>query len=392
MVTAVRHLYFDYETFVLEPALLAPPVVVASWAWDDGPVHIQHANPACADQSLPLLDTLLAAAMASDVVIVAHNAAFEVIVTMARDRKWTPFLFGKLRRGEIHCTMVREKLLRIAKGDRTEGFALDDCCDQYGIPKPDKESPWRLRYGTLWNTPLKDFPPDALAYSLGDICVRDLYWAQEKIPQAKTWLVDQHHQVRAAVALQLTSARGFQTDPDAAAVLLAETEVKLAEYQETVLREGLARIEKKGVVKTKAAAEARIIAAYARQGRDAPRGEPTAKMIAAWCAENPEDADDMNERELKATVPGNISLDAEACELSGDPVLLAYTRFSQASTLRSKVRRLAHSPIQTSYNVLVATGRTSSRQGDDPEPGEPWVAYGAQVQNLPRVGAEVDDG
>jgi len=392
----VRYFYCDYETFTLEPALLAPPPVVMSYAWDDGPVRIQHANPACADPALPSMDATLMEAMLPGVAWVAHNAAFEVVVTMAHRPEWTSMLFGKLRRGEIRCTMVREKLIRIARGDRRDGFALDAVCEAYKLPVPDKSSHWRPRFGTLWSTPLADFPPEATAYSAGDICVRDVYWRQEALPNAQTWLVDQHHQVRAAVSLQLTSARGFETDPDTAAVLLEETEVKLAEYQETVLREGLARWEKKkgvlAVVKTKAAAEARIVQAYAAQGREAPRGAPTDKMIAAWCAENPEDAEDMSERELREHVPGNISLDAEACELSGDPVLLAYTRFSQASTLRSKVRRLSHSPIQTSYNVLVATGRTSSRQGDDPEPGEPWVAYGAQAQNLPRVGAEVDNG
>jgi DNA polymerase I-like protein with 3'-5' exonuclease and polymerase domains len=81
---------------------------------------------------------------------------------------------------------------------------------------------------------------------------------------------------------------------------------------------------------------------------------------------------------------GNIKLDEEACLLSGDPVLKAYTEFSQATTLRSKAERLQRSPIQCRYNVLVATGRTSCSQGDDPKPGEAWTAYGMQVQNLPQ--------
>ena len=389
----MRYCWLDFETFTIEPALLAPPVVVGSYAWDDGPVCVQHANPLCVDPALPPLDETLLAALQPGVVIVAHNAPFEVAVMLARRPEWTGLLFPKLRAGEIRCTMGREKLIRVARGDRKEGFALDDCCEAYRLPAPDKENPWRVRFGELWSVRLADFPPSARDYSAGDICVRELYWKQDALPPA--WLVDQHHQMRAAVALHLTSCRGFETDPDAAATLLEETEAKLAEYQAIVLEAGLARWEKKkgvqAVVKTKAAAEARLVAAYAAQGREPPRGDPTDNMIDAWRAENQEEASTMTQREIAEVVPGNISLDAEACENSGDPLLLAYTRFSQASTLRSKVRRLGHSPIQTRYNVLVATGRTSSSQGDDPKPGQAWTSYGMQTQNLPRIGARAEE-
>lgn len=384
----MRYFFFDYETFCLAPGVLAPPPVCMSYAYDLDAPKLVHARD-------PEFRRLLEEAVFSDAILVAHNAAFEMVVTMAYEPKWSARLWEKMRLGQVRCTMVREKLIRVARGDHTDGFALDECSRAWHLSfVPDKSCVWRLRYGELWDVPLSWWPKEAVDYALGDVCVRDLYFAQETC--AHYLHEEQYRRVRAATTLALTSARGFATDKAAATVLLEETEVRLAEYQETVLREGLARWEKKkgvlSVVKTKAAAEERIVKAYAAMGREAPRGEPTEKMCEKWAAEQGlvQGQHYRDWSELKESVPGNLSLDAEACENSGDPILLAYTRFSQASTLRSKVRRLQHSPIQTSYNVLVATGRTSSRQGDDPAPGKPWVAYGMQVQNLPRVGEEVD--
>jgi hypothetical protein len=355
--------YIDYETFLIQPGCVAPPPVCLVYAIDFGAPKLVHAH---FDGMFALLEGWL---RDPDVTLVAHHAVFEVLVTLAARPEWVSLLFEKLRAGKIKCTLIREKLIRIARGDPREGFGLDACLDAWRIPIAlDKASYWRPRFGTLYDKPCSEWPEEARAYVLGDIAVRDLFLAQETAGPAI--LYDHAAQLRGATPLALTSARGFLTDPQAAQILYDETVLELEEHKKVVFEAGLARYQKKAgelvLVKDKKAAEARLVAAYEASGREPPRGKVTEKM-----------AD-------KGVLWGNVKLDEEACALSGDSVLESYTAYSQAGTLLAKVRRLQRSPIQASYNVLVDTGRTSCRQGDDPEDGEAWTSYGMNLQNMPR--------
>lgn len=385
----------DFETFCIVPGLQAPPPVCGTIAWDYDEPLLLHARGEL------LWQNIHKALTDKNTVILAHNAAFEVAVLMAYRKEWTPLIFQALREGRIRCTRVREKLIRIARGDRTAGFALDDLCEAYGLPMVDKGFAGRTRYGLLWDTPLSAWKQEDRDYALGDICVRDIYARQERVNS--DWLLDQHAQMRARVSLTLTSCWGFPVDRALGRKLLVETKAKLEEYRAQILDAGLARYErKKGqtvVVKDTKAAAARLNAAFANEGREAPRNEPTLKQLLKIFDENTEP------HPRNPTVPGllrileengiypegTVKLDEESCRLSGDPLMLAYAQYGQAGTLLSKFNRLTKTPIQTFYDELKATGRTSSLQGDDPEPGEPFVSYGMQVQNLPRVGAEIEE-
>lgn len=388
--------YKDYETFLITPSLQAPPIVCAASAWDDQPPRLVHANPTMNDVGPyqyegpgddPMARALLEALLDPDAIIVAYHAPFEIVCTMAYRPSWTTLLFNKLREGKVHCPLIREKQIRKARGDRREGYGLDDLCSHYKVPfTPDKSFGGRVRYGTLFNTPMSQWPQEYVDYAVGDICVRELDIEQRRKSRPEEY-VDHAVQVMSAVSLLLTTCTGFETDLEAAKLLYAQTIEKLEEYKQIVLRAGLARWEKKKgemvVVKNKKVAEGRIVEAYAKMGREPPRGEPTEKMLEAAAAAGIAEED----------VCGNIKLDEEACELSGSDELFAYSKFGQAGTLLKKVRRpmiaaeMGHR-IQCRYNVLVATGRTSCSQGDDPDPGEAWMAIGLQMQNLPRVGAE----
>ena len=86
-----------------------------------------------------------------------------------------------------------------------------------------------------------------------------------------------------------------------------------------------------------------------------------------------EDEDGYTEINVKLTKSGDISLDAEACKDVNDPVLRAYATFTSATTLRSKAKRMAHGalvPLQTRFQPLVASGRTSSSKSDKPLIGD----------------------
>jgi hypothetical protein len=77
-----------------------------------------------------------------------------------------------------------------------------------------------------------------------------------------------------------------------------------------------------------------------------------------------------------------VSLDDESCEASGDKFLIAYSTYGSANTLRARVETLGKGvnlPLQTRYDTLKETGRTSSQK-----PGPPLV--GDNFQNPPQKG------
>lgn len=415
---------FDFETFLIQPFLLAPPIVCMSVAIDDEPPEVLHIR----DSRLRKL--LVLALSTPGCMMVAHNAAFEAVCIMAQWPELTVPLFDKLDDGEYYDTATGERLISIGRGDHWKEFDLQSCLQRHSETRDitlDKANPWRVRYGELINTPVELWPESAYQYSLEDTCVRELYRAQvkngakylhdntarwETLPRGNR-KVFVPGQTWAGVELTLTSCTGFPTDPVMAKQLERETVAKLAEYEAELKRVGmLVPKREKGQLKLvlkKEPAIKLLVSAYAAQGREPPRGELTPAMLVKaykhigmeveFESDNGRKAkvrkDDIEEA-VEAGVPkdllqGNYKLDEESCLNAKHPLLLAYTKYAQANTLMSKVRRLQKPLIQTSYNPLVETGRTSSRQGDDPEPGEAWMQYGAQVQNLPRAGDEYEE-
>ncbi len=416
---------FDFETFLIQPYLLAPPLVCMSVAIDDKPATVYHVL----DSRFKAL--LYLALTTPGCMMVAHNAAYEAVCILAAFPEWTQLLFDKLDAGEFYCTLLGEKLISVGLGDHDREFGLDDCLERHHIELVvDKTCWWRVRYGLLATTPCELWPQDAYDYAVLDAeAARRLYNAQrgptylkytaDNLARYETTPRGGHKvfvpgQTWASVTLQLTSATGFPTDPEAAKVLLEETIVKLAEYEGELKRVGfLVPKREKGVLSytlKKAPAEGLMLQCFAAMGREPPRGPVSPTMLVKaykavgqdveWVDKGKRKAKKVEESDIKDAIEngcspkdlmGNIKLDEEACINSGHPLLLAYTRYKQADTLMSKVRRLQKPLIQTWYNTLVETGRTSSSQGEDPLPGEPWTTYGMQVQNLPRAGDEIEE-
>jgi hypothetical protein len=373
---SVRHFVCDFESTLIGPALQAPPPVCLSYQYDGGERHLVHVRD-------PRFAEVLWGAFADPgTTIIAHSASFEVVVSMAYDPEKVGLIFKALNEGRVKCTLVRDKLIAIARGDnhRGLGFGLDEVATYHGIKHTlNKANPWRVRFGELYALDIDQWPAEAVEYSLDDLIAWDIYKKQERFAE---WLKDEDHQVRADVALRLMSCWGVIVDGVQCEQLLEWTKKQLDEDLKVLLAHRLVRYQKKaGVmapVRDTKAAKVRIEAAYAALGVEHPLTKPTDKAL-----------------EKDPDAVGNTSLDAEACEGSQDPVMESYARFTQANGLLRKIQRLkraadAGMPIQASYNVLVDTGRTSCRQGDDPEPGEGYRAYGTQMQNLERQGTKVD--
>ena len=228
-----------------------------------------------------------------------------------------------------------------------------------------------------------------------------MHRAQETAPRA--WLVDQYRQARAAFWQTLTSAWGMRVDPRAVSEFAEQTEAEheiarqflttgdgFAEWAEAWnannpdadpmgpewlpehYRGGLVRAV--GTKSTKAAKDRMRAVCTAKGLRTTLTATGRKKLEAGG-----------DETAIRAEY---VSLDADACLSTGDPVLIAYARYTSISTLRSRAERLrlaaaAGLPIQPRYDNLKETGRTSCSAGDS-KPGRALLAYGDQTQNLPR--------
>lgn len=333
----------DLETFLIAPGMQAPPPVCLQFQeHDDQPVQVIHArDPAFRREALRAIQTGLS----------GHNIAFDMAVLSAFEPDWIPEIFDAYYAGRISCTMQAETLIRIAL-DLPEAKAdLATALERVGGPKLDKSDPWRLRYGTLYAVDVCDWPEDALHYARMDIVgVRALRQAQEA--QAHL-LADLHRQSLTGYWLRLLECWGIQTDPARVEAYYAEVKAGLDRDRELCQSLGLVRAN--GTRDTKAA---------------------LALAQRVWTAKG----------ELPPlTDGGQVSLSEDSCDLSGSEELQAYSRVTRSTTLLGKVERLRKPLIQASFQVLMNTGRTSCRQGSDPKPGEAPRAWGAQLQNPPKV-------
>jgi DNA polymerase I-like protein with 3'-5' exonuclease and polymerase domains len=180
------------------------------------------------------------------------------------------------------------------------------------------------------------------------------------------------------------SCRGLRTDPVACARLekrqkrLIEAAKKFAQKPAKVsvapnLTTELVLVDSAGKRKM-APAKALMLAACEKAGIKVPltdKGQAALKVKSV-------DAATIRGKGLENCV----STDAEACEATGNRTLRAFSIYGSANTLLKKVETIAQGstlPLQTRFEVLKETGRTSSKA-----PGDPLI--GDNFQNPPRAG------
>lgn len=371
----------DLETLLIAPLVQAPPVVAMGFRLDGGRRHVVAAND-------PAFDSVVESLFLDDGIrIVGAGFRFDIACLMAHAAKlgfgveWAGMLLGACHDDRVTDIILRDQLYRIAQAAmpmKVYQWNLGALAERWKTPtQPNKSDPWRVKWGTLRYAHARDYPADAVKYLHEDLDATDeVYLAQAS---KEPWLVDQYRQLRASVSLYLMQCWGIRTDPVQSRELYVRTEEELTREAELCRSTYETYVNSKGREVTepliredgtanKKAAEARIVRVFRERGEAAPRGEATEKMLA-------KDADSL----------GNVKLDEEACERSKDPVLHAFTRATQAKALLGKAARYSWPVLQPSFLALGATtGRTSCQQGDEPDPGEAYLAHGAQTQNLQR--------
>lgn len=386
---AIFHL--DTETFRIRPGLQAPPIVCAQFAWDLNTPEVIHGKD-------PALGRVLRTAIESHTTN-GHYVAFDAAVIGANFPDLQLPLFEAYHQDRMACTSIRHKLRDIARGCfrgrrgpdgkffQQWGYTLAECVKRLCDVELDKSDPWRMAYGSLAHLPVAQWPEAAIRYAQADIHAQQRLWYAQEKEFRPGELLDQFRQARASFWIRLMECWGAKTDPEAVeryhAVVLQEFE----EDRAILVAEGLVRRD--GSKDTKRAM-ARMIATMAALEQHAPLSDAGERI----CKETGEDPATMFARTGKG-----ICLDKDACEAAADPILDSYSRYGSLGTTLGKVERLRRgyvTPIQPSYESIVETGRTSCRQGEDPEADENGIiweprAWGSQMQNPPKK-SESKDG
>jgi hypothetical protein len=421
---------FDTETHLIQPGLLAPPLVCGSWARD---LKERFGEPTEGILNKRSAIKDFRSILEGDMVLVGHNLAYDIGVMCAADPTLIPLVFDKYERGEVFDTMIAQQLIEIHAGlldsSRDEGSAGGKSLDQLGqmycgVDRSDeKHGPdaWRLRYAELDGVPLSEWPEAAIAYPIRD--ARFTYdVAAAQIKDGRN-LHDLPAQCRAHLALHFTAMWGVRTDPEWVGPFVEKVTAEHERSRAYFLAEGLLKVKKCGKkadgtpeepddIDLDALEEAidiadgrlqiantvqdpkrvgiatKLIKELEKAVRDLKAGAPCRYagdrksleelVTEAYEGEPPRGAPTpiMKKKaaELGMQAIGNIKTNKDALKESGDELLLKYAEAQDNEKFFStylKVLKLGTSaPIGARYNVLVDTGRTSCSKPN--------------MQNLPR--------
>jgi len=376
----------DFETCLIQPGKQAPrPVCLVTDV--DGRDELLH----CVFDRDNVRDHLYRAFTGG--YVVGAYTAFDAAVAMADMPELAEFIWLAYDQLRVLDVQVNEKLIDLARG-RLGGrpgpngwekvfYSLADIVARRFGRVMDKDT-WRLRYGTLLGTPCAEWEPGARDYPLGDLReTRAVLQAQLQEPPE--CLVDAARQARASFWLTLVTARGFALDRQQIERLDADLK---GEYRRIIdghdepvsppipghgqeMRHvpGLAQL---GLVK---------------QERDGSWTRDTkaagARLVAVWPA---------SAGPAPHTDDGGVELTKQACKESHDPALKAYSRLSEIITTQAKLESLKAAavvgmPIQSRFEVLQETGRTSCSGGRITKKTDiaNRMAYSFQLQNITKA-------
>ena len=346
---------FDTETELIDAGLLAPPLVCLSTCDKQLKPELFHWADA-----LPVFRELLKGNC------VGQNVSYDLGVLAAQFPEVLPEIFDALFDSRIVDTRLNERLIDIARGQldgwkdhhgiyHRRTYSLSALSERYGFGAMEKDA-WRLRYGELRSLPLTEWPTGALEYAKTD-ALRTLQVLYQQLNYLE-FLEDAAAQTRAAFALHLQSCRGIITDARACDEFIDATKAELERCKKLLQNKQLVDLAGKRKLKL---ARQYMTDVCRERGLEVPMTEPGKDAKDSWTP--------------------SVCVDAEACRDTGDDVLVAYATYTSANTVLKKAELLKQGsegiPLQTAYESLLETGRTSSRA-----PMPPMV--GQNFQNLPR--------
>jgi DNA polymerase-1 len=365
-VTALHCL--DAETFLITRSMPAPQSVC--WAHDNGDGDPKLYLPG---EALSTIRTILR----SGDMWVNHHLTFDAAIACVEAPDLLPLVFDAFETGQMRCTMIREQLIRISRGegrfvtvaddeedDRTERTRFDLASTSWRWLRHfvKKKDTYRLRYRELYGVPLDQWPDAAKEYPLEDARVtRRVYEAQQGYIDYyhKGTLPDEIPQHTYAWALKLVSLWGVRSEREAVERLKTKLTKRQADAIAELLPAGIFRVggTKKApkFVKTMTVIRDRVVNAYAELGEPVPLTKGGAVSTAT--------------KTLREAGVKDSSLKTLADALGAMKLLSSFIPVLESGT---------EAPICADYNVLVESGRTSCRN-----PNMQQLPRGTQAKYAP---------
>lgn len=352
-------LSFDTETALIRPVKLAPELACITYS-DGDQSNIVHWT-----------DSYKTAVWLLEQEVTTANGSYDLAVVWAQHPDLRDLIFEGLVAGRYHDVQTRQKLMDIGAGKyrrvfrrfpgeekaRMLNYSLSDLHARYYGVFMEKDE-WRLRYGELRHLPLDQWPEGARRYAVYDAVatarIHDLQTAAAVEQGYTNNLHDEAKQMRADFALHLASCWGIRADERQVRRVIDYIDAEQPEFAKKLEDVELVRWDKgkEAYVRREKNAKAMMFAAVGDSGELTKTGyEKVKKGLMS---------------KKQALEAGYIKIDEDWCEVSGDENLITYYHFRQNQLLRSKLDDIheaakAGLPIQTSYEVLMETGRTSSR-------------------------------
>lgn len=253
--------YCDFETFPFSAGLpVPPPVSFQLYDPENSQVMLMHIATGevvtfpvvaggRADYTKPTyhegadLETslryLAKTALTEGRRVVWHNASFDMAVWSRFDvENPDRLLQAKL----VSCTMLREKLLRLERGEskfiddngkRTRtSYSMEACVSRYfgaDLSGDKGGDSWRLKYHTLVDVPLREWPLDAVMYACDDVLWTYLIDEAQAARPCGNYQ-DESNQVDADYELQLVTAWGLRSEQRALDIVSEQVDKHYEEY------------------------------------------------------------------------------------------------------------------------------------------------------------------
>lgn len=361
----MKLLSFDLETHLIQPGILAPPIVCGSRSSRD--TAVLDTSLLTKEQVFELFESgfLEKQEDGSEVIVVGANVAYDFGCVLAERPEFFPLVWNLYERECVMDVQIAASLNAIAEGRMHDGdlyrrdgskissgrYSLDECVREWlGRTDAKGHDRWRLSYALLEGIPFEEWPWDAKQYPKDD-AANTLLVAEAQlgltpgIVGAQN-LHDLAKQCHAAFCLHLGSMWGLRTDPVAVDEMTKNVDAHVAELRTWALSKGLMKpkTKKPGAELSKNTKAIKELVFKAYDGLPPP------------------------------TDGGDISYSRDTLEESGDPVLEKFAevgKWEKFNTYLPTLQEAARGPWNVKPNILVATGRTS---------------YEGLIQLMPRKG------
>jgi len=232
----LEHLFaWDSETDLIGSKFgVCPPMICFSAAWHDANGRIEeYLMGDTKEEMADAEETLTSVLDADDVLIIAHNAAYDMAVAINKWPHLVTKVFDAYADMRVYCSKMAEKVLNLSdhgrldqiylpNGEGTERlkYHLDSLATKYlgrsRKAQKTEEDAWRLNYNLLYGVSAKDYPKEAADYAIADsVDALQVYEAQ--IERAASSHATLHGaRMRAAIdfGYHLTSCYGIAVDQD----------------------------------------------------------------------------------------------------------------------------------------------------------------------------------